>query len=134
MDQKPISFSATVRQRSDQAPMLKQTYRILVFALVAVTTVAQSASAQQSFSCPYGKQASCLDYGDKVCSQFGKCVDGNAQCFTSSTCFPDGFVCKSDMDDLIDKAKKLSSDYDGLKDCISYATDLAAAKQCSLMY
>jgi hypothetical protein len=66
------------------------------------------AGAQQSFSCPYGTRASCLDYGDKVCSSYAKCVDASAKCVDqSSTCFSAytcdyaGFICKSKFDDLV---------------------------------
>jgi len=84
--------------------------------------------AQQSFSCAYGKQASCLDYGDKVCSSFSKCVDQNAKCvdqsstcFSSYTCNYQGFICKSKYDEVVDeyndlsrKNKRLISEYNSL--------------------
>lgn len=87
-----------------------------------------SGAMAQSFTCSYGKQPACLDYGDKVCSSFGKCVSDNAICFDSYTCDYQGFTCKSnlvdlagDYDDLADdynellrKAKSLESDFDSL--------------------
>jgi len=87
-----------------------------------------SVAAQQSFSCPYGKKASCLDYNDKVCSYNAKCVDQNAKCvdqsstcFSSYTCNFQGFICKSKYDEVVDdyndllrNNKRLVSEYDDL--------------------
>lgn len=101
-----------------------------LFALVSVASILGIGSvvAQQSFSCPYGKKASCLDYDDKVCSSYAKCVDQNAKCvdqsstcFRSYTCNYQGFICKSkydeavdDYNDLLRKNRSLISDYDEL--------------------
>ena len=71
----------------------------------------------ETFSCSFGKRPACLDYGDKVCSSFAKCVDNNAKCFNSYTCGYKGFVCKSKFDDLADE-------YDGLlRKCKNIATE-----------
>ncbi|EMS96984.1 hypothetical protein H009_14708 [Agrobacterium tumefaciens str. Cherry 2E-2-2] len=94
--------------------------------LVASTLAAGYGSAQ-SFSCPIGKRAACLDYGDKV-------VDGSAQCFNSYTCDFRGFMCKSDHDTYVKKAKALLEAYDGLKACISRATTVEDAKSCNIYY
>lgn len=111
-----------------------------------------------SFSCPYGTQAACLDYSDKVCSSTAKCVDRSAVCFDSYTCNYKGFICKSKFDnlastcqdlqdeynslvnkynDLKEDAENLLSKYDDLesnyrskKNCVAYATNLEEAKLC----
>tara|TARA_B100000378_G_C17925750_1_gene371414 strand:+ start:297 stop:692 length:396 start_codon:yes stop_codon:yes gene_type:complete len=111
-----------------------------------------------NFSCPYGKQGACLDYSDKVCSAFSKCVDQNATCFNQSACGYGGFVCKSDLeslandyDSLASRCKRVASDYDDLvnkyndlvndynnqlekhnsyKNCIEYSQSLDDAKLC----
>lgn len=111
-----------------------------------------------TFSCSYGKRAACLDYGDKVCSSFSKCISDNAICFDSYTCNYKGFVCKSKFDDLSDeyddlfrKCKNISVEYDdlvneyndllrkyknavsgyeNLQSCINYASNLNEAKIC----
>jgi hypothetical protein len=45
---------------------------------------------------------------DQVCDSFaGKCVGRNDSCFSQFTCDYNGFVCKSDYDDLQAKAKKV---------------------------
>lgn len=97
-----------------------------IFSLVAVIAVSSPTTAQ-SFSCSMGKRAACLDYGDKV-------VDQNAQCFNSYTCDFNGFMCRSDHDDYVKKAKKLLSTYEDLKNCVSTASSIEAAKACNLYY
>ena len=89
-------------------------------AIVALSAV--KAANPQSFSCSSG-QPSCLGFGDKV-------VDRNAQCFDSYTCFPSGFVCKKDMDELADKAKRMASNYDDLRYCLSRSTDMEDVARC----
>jgi hypothetical protein len=92
-----------------------------------------SPAVSQNFSCSYGKQPACLDYGAQVCSSSGKCVDSNAACFDSYQCGYEGFTCKSnvtecvaaqetllrkhntlvdDYNDLLKKHKELASDFD----------------------
>jgi len=88
-----------------------------ILAFAAVT-----AASPQSFSCSSG-QPSCLGFGDKV-------VDRNAQCFDSYTCFPSGFVCKKDMDELADRAKRMASNYDDLRLCLSRSTDMDDVARC----
>ena len=132
---------------------------IFVAFITVVSFGIDSVIAQQSFSCPYGKNASCLDYGDKVCSSFAKCVDESATCFSQYTCGYDGFICKSEYNEVVDsynsvlrKNKSLVSDYNSLlyehqenvsdynnllsahselKSCISYADSLEAAQDCA---
>lgn len=88
-----------------------------VFALIAAGANAQS------FSCTFGR-ATCLDYGDKVCSQFGKCVDDNAICFEQFTCNYAGFVCKSDYDELVREYEGVVRRHDELLgDCRDMADD-----------
>ena len=67
-----------------------------------------------SFTCPVGTDAACLDYGDKVCSSFSKCVSDDAVCFDSYTCGYKGFVCKSKYDDLVDEYDDLVRKYNTL--------------------
>jgi len=81
-------------------------FRALMFCIMLIC--APHHAAANSFSCPIGKRASCLDYNDKVCSMFAKCVDSDATCFDAYTCGFGGFVCKSKFDDL-------ASDYESLR-------------------
>lgn len=70
-----------------------------------------------NFSCPFGKQGACVDYGDKVCSSRAKCVGNDAICFEPYTCGFGGFVCKSKLDEIV-------SEYDSLaRTCRSIAND-----------
>jgi hypothetical protein len=103
-----------------------RTSRLLAISLLLSALAASNGSAQ-SFSCPIGKRAACLDYGDKV-------VDGSAQCFNSYTCDFSGFMCKSDHDNYVKKAKGLLEAYDGLKACISRASTIEDAKSCNIYY
>jgi hypothetical protein len=73
-----------------------------------------TSAAQQSFTCPYGKQPSCLDYSDKVCSAYSKCVDQNAACFDTWQCDYEGFTCKSNVTDLAKKYDALVDEYNEL--------------------
>lgn len=79
----------------------------------SVAVIAGNAEAQ-SFSCPYGKEAACLDYFDKVCSSFAKCVAQDAVCFASYQCNYEGFTCKSNLTDLGKKYDELVNDYNKL--------------------
>lgn len=76
-----------------------------------------------SFSCPYGKRAACLGYGEGTCPSNAKCVKNNAICFESNTCGYGGFVCESELDDLaseyddlLDDCKSIANDHDDLVD------------------
>jgi hypothetical protein len=112
----------------------------------------------QSFSCSYGKQPACLDYSDKVCSSYSKCVSQDAACFESYQCNYEGFTCKSnvrecveehdalvrkyntllnehdtlifDYNALLAKATKAVRSHDDLKDCLTYASDMDAVRIC----
>jgi hypothetical protein len=75
-----------------------------------------SAAGSQSFSCPIGKQASCLDYGDKVCDSFAKCVAGDAVVFPQGTCDYNGFVCKSSLNGAVDEYEALRRKFNQLVD------------------
>lgn len=81
----------------------------LTIVIIIMTIMPVSSAVSQSFSCSFGKQAACLDYGDKICSSMGKCVSDDAVCFDSYTCGFGGFVCKSSLEELAD-------DYDNLRD------------------
>ena len=91
------------------------------FLMVPFLIVLGGGAEAQNFSCSFGKQGACLDYGDKVCSSYSKCVDQNAACFDTYQCDYEGFTCKSNVtecvqghDDLVRKYNFLSSDYDDL--------------------
>lgn len=90
---------------------------LLVFSAMTLAT----SSIAQSFSCPYGTQPSCLDYGDTVCSSRGMCVDRDASCFEPYQCDYEGFTCKSNLtecvevhDDLVRKHNALIDGYNDL--------------------
>lgn len=83
--------------------------------LVLALTVA-SPAVGQNFSCNYGKQPACLDYGAQVCSSSGKCVDSNAACFDSYQCGYDGFTCKSNVTECVDAQEKLLRKHNTLVD------------------
>lgn len=100
----------------------------LIIALSVVLLATPSLA--QSFSCRMGTEPACLDYGDKVCSSRGKCVTSDAVCFDSYTCNYAGFVCKSDMDELAEKAKRVTQGYDDLRYCLSRASDMGDVADC----
>lgn len=130
--------------------------RALAFSLVLILMPAQA--YETNFSCAIGKRAACLDYGDKVCSSFAKCVADDAVCFDAYTCGFGGFVCKSKLDDVVNRyddlsrtCRSLSYDHDALvskynnlladldmaqdrldsvRRCITRATSLEAAQMC----
>ena len=77
----------------------------------------------QSFSCRMGTQPACLDYGDKVCSSSGMCVDQNSACFDRYQCNYEGFTCKSnvtacanDYNQLLNEHNELVRKYNTLLD------------------
>lgn len=95
--------------------------RAFLFSIV-IFMIAGTLAQAQSFSCPFGTEAVCLDYGDKICSSRGKCVTNDAICFDSFTCGFDGFVCKSSLtevigeyEDLIDKYNRLVKKYENFR-------------------
>ena len=110
---------------------------IVVTTAIALLSSSGVASAQ-SFSCPYGKRASCLDYSDNICDGYAaKCVKKNAQCFDSYTCSPGGFVCKGQLDNALSEYDNLVSKHNILVDeanryrrCILNASSLDDAQSC----
>ena len=115
----------------------------LIFMLGMLCIFHTEVSYSQSFTCPFGTNSSCLEYGDKVCSSRGKCVDRYAKCFSSTTCIG-GFVCQSDLEECGDKYNSLVNKYNNLIykneallnknnniiDCILSAIDISSAKNC----
>jgi hypothetical protein len=75
-----------------------------------------SPAVSQNFSCSYGKQPACLDYGAQVCSSSGKCVDSNAACFDSYQCGYEGFTCKSNVTECVDAQETLLRKHNTLVD------------------
>lgn len=118
--------------------------------LLALTLA--SPALGQNFSCRIGTQPACLDYGDKVCSSRGMCVDQNSACFDQNQCNYEGFTCKSNVtecveahdtllrkqNDLVDDfnenleiAKDMAARLDDIESCLIYASTLEAARLCS---
>lgn len=106
----------------------------------------------QSFSCSFGTQPACLDYGDTVCSSSGMCVDRNAACFNRYQCNYEGFSCKSNVTECIEAhdtllrkhnelvddfnenleiAKRMADRLDDIESCLLYASTLEDAKKCA---
>lgn len=143
--------------------VIRLCHRLNVLRIIAllgffVSFPVENVSAQ-NFSCSLGTQPACLDYGDKVCSSLGKCVDQSAACFDAYQCDYEGFTCKSnvteiadkfnnlisdyddlvgrfnsllsDHDDLIAKARRISTNYEDYVTCIDDAYDLDEAKSCT---
>lgn len=130
------------------------------FAIAAILNMGSAATPQESFSCSWGKNAACLDYGDVVCRSSAKCVSQDAVCFDSFTCDYKGFACKSKLDEIVDEVDDkvrryneladqfngLNSSFDSLKveydsatsrgaglaRCVDRATSLDEAKSCRL--
>lgn len=82
----------------------------LAFLFMAITQVAYA----QNFSCSIGKRAACLDYGDKICSTYAKCVDESASCFNNYQCDYEGFTCKSNVTECFAKNDELVQKYNNL--------------------
>jgi hypothetical protein len=118
--------------------------------LLALTLA--SPALGQDFSCRIGTQPACLDYGDKVCSSRGMCVDQNSACFDQNQCNYERFTCKSNVtecveahdtllrkhNDLIDDfnenfeiAKDMAARLDDIESCLIYASTLEAARPCA---
>ncbi|GAB1381288.1 hypothetical protein MASR1M49_41340 [Pararhodobacter aggregans] len=70
----------------------------------------------QSFTCPIGRRAACLEYGDTVCSTFGRCVDSNAVCFSALECNYEGFTCRSNLTECGDEYEALRGRFNTLVD------------------
>ncbi|PND22310.1 hypothetical protein CN934_05145 [Ensifer sp. MMN_5] len=101
--------------------------RIAVLLMVSLMSTVAGA---QSFTCPMGKSPSCLDYSDKVCSSFAKCVADDAVCFDSFTCNYKGFVCKSVLEEAVELHDDVVRKYNSLLDeRNSIAQRLAVATQ-----
>jgi hypothetical protein len=90
-----------------------------------------AASAQQGFTCPFGTQAACLDYGETVCSSSGQCVSEDAMCFDRYQCDYEGFTCKSNLTDCADEYDRLLSTHNSLvddyNDLLASSRDLQAS-------
>lgn len=105
-----IEVSATIVAIKEFGVWLLKRFISFVVTLVIFASQAHS----QSFSCSFGTQPACLDYGDKVCSSMGKCVSSDAVCFDSFTCGFDGFVCKSSLNEVIEEYDELVERYNTL--------------------
>jgi len=73
----------------------------------------------QSFSCPMSQKPACLDYNDKVCSSFARCVADDAICFDSYTCDYQGFVCKSKFVEVVNEFETVIRKHNRLVDAYS---------------
>lgn len=80
---------------------------------------ASVAAAQNNFSCPYGTNGACLNYGDRVVNQ-------NAACFDQYACGFKGFVCKSKLDDAVNEYNDVVNKYNSLR--IDYNDTLSKNK------
>lgn len=96
--------------------------------LLALTLA--SPALGQDFSCRIGTQPACLDYGEKVCSSSGMCVDQNSACFDKYQCNYEGFTCKSNVtecveahDTLLRKHNDLVNDFNEILEIVK---DMAA--------
>lgn len=120
--------------------------------ILLLTLTLAAPALGQDFSCRIGTQPACLDYGDKVCSSRGMCVDQNSACFDQNQCNYEGFTCKSNVsecveahdallrkhNDLVDDfnanleiAKDMAARLDDIESCLIYASTLEAARLCS---
>jgi hypothetical protein len=99
--------------------------------LLALALVPSATSAQQGFTCPFGTQGACLDYGDTVCSSSGQCVSDDAMCFDRYQCDYEGFTCKSNLTDCADEYDRLLSTHNSLvddyNDLLASSRDLQAS-------
>jgi len=96
---------------------------VLKLATAFAVLCCASAASAQSFSCSLGRKPACLGYDDKV-------VDQNAQCFDSMTCFPGGFVCKSDVERAQEKARQIITGYDEFRNCVARSNDMSDVESC----
>ncbi len=138
-DKTTVIYNANITMQDVPLPIL----------LLALTLA--SPALGQNFSCRIGTQPACLDYGDKVCSSSGMCVDQNAACFDKYQCNYEGFTCKSNVtecaethDALLRKHNELVDDFnenlelargmatrlDEIETCLLYAGNLDDAKSC----
>ncbi|WP_176082490.1 hypothetical protein [Martelella sp. HB161492] len=117
--------------------------RFLAIMAAAVPLLA-TAALSGDFSCPSNTSGFCAATGSRVCGPDTKCVDTDAQCFAADTCDIRGFVCRSDMVEVIDAYNALQDDHDALtarynllarkdndlRDCVSRAGSALEAKAC----
>ena len=61
-----------------------------------------------------------------------KIVNSSDQCFSSMTCDYNGFVCKKDADQALEKANKSLKAYRSFYICASTAMDMKAVQSCFL--
>ena len=94
---------------------------------LAIAIVLAGPVSAQSFSCNIGDRAACLGFGDKVCSQFGKCVDESAACFDQYQCNYEGFTCKSNVTECVEEYDSLQSRYNILVDDYNDLSERAKA-------
>lgn len=92
-----------------------------ILILLVIVLMSKVHAYGNNFSCPYGTEGACINYGDKICSSLSKCVDSNATCFDANTCGYKGFVCKSQLDDLayeyddlLTNCKKVAQEHDSI--------------------
>lgn len=118
--------------------------------LLALTLA--SPALGQDFSCRIGTQPACLDYGDKVCSSSGMCINQNSACFDKCQCNYEGFTCKSnvtecveahdallrkhndlveDFNENLEIAKEMAARLEDIESCLIYASTLEAARLCA---
>ncbi|TPW30818.1 hypothetical protein FJU08_09070 [Martelella alba] len=113
---------------------------IIAAALPLLATPAVSGD----FFCPSNTNGYCAAPGSRVCGPDTQCVDKDAQCFAANTCDIRGFVCKSDMIEVIDAYNALQGDHDALtarynllarknndlRDCVNRAGSALEARAC----
>ena len=68
----------------------------------------------QTFECRMGQNAACLDWGETVCTNGGKCVSESAACFDSYQCDYKDFACKSNVDECVEAHDRIVRDYTAL--------------------
>lgn len=68
----------------------------------------------QSFSCNFGARPACLGFGETVCSSSGMCVDQNAACFDRYQCNFEGFTCRSNVTECVDRNERLLREHSDL--------------------
>ncbi|HEV7254508.1 MAG TPA: hypothetical protein VGN97_15590 [Mesorhizobium sp.] len=93
-----------------------------IYVIAGLLAVAPGAVSAQSFSCSFGQPA-CVNYNEKVVPQ-------DAQCFDAYTCFPGGFICKSEHEEYVRKAASMAENYDTLRSCIARAEDMETVQRC----
>ena len=134
--------------------MVKMTKHIWHILIVYLSVQINLSAYGDTFSCNFGTQPACLDYGDKVCSSYSKCVSSDAVCFDAYTCNYQGYICKSvfqdladDYDELVNKYNRLLEDHQNNIDkynslvsksndqmaCLSAASTIDDVRNCLLL-